>query len=98
MKCSRKEKQLDHVVEVESEPVLRSMTPDFKKLAALPVRGVIVTAKSADPKFDFVSRFFAPAAGIDEDPVTGSAHSRELLTIIMGRKPSKEQIDKAIPD
>lgn len=40
----------------------------------VPVRGIIVTSRSADPKYDFVSRFFAPAAGIDEDPVTGSAH------------------------
>jgi predicted PhzF superfamily epimerase YddE/YHI9 len=40
----------------------------------VPVRGIIVTSKSADPRFDFVSRFFAPASGVDEDPVTGSAH------------------------
>jgi predicted PhzF superfamily epimerase YddE/YHI9 len=40
----------------------------------LGVRGVIVTARSASPERDFVSRFFAPAAGVDEDPVTGSAH------------------------
>ena len=48
--------------------------PDFKRLATIPVRGIIVTSKSADPRFDFVSRFFAPASGVDEDPVTGSAH------------------------
>jgi PhzF family phenazine biosynthesis protein len=66
--------QFDYLVEVESETVLRRMTPDFKRLGSLPVRGVIVTSGSADPRFDFVSRFFAPAAGIDEDPVTGSAH------------------------
>jgi PhzF family phenazine biosynthesis protein len=65
---------VDYLVEVESEEALRSMTPDFKRLATLPVRGIIVTSRSADPKFDFVSRFFAPATGIDEDPVTGSAH------------------------
>jgi predicted PhzF superfamily epimerase YddE/YHI9 len=40
----------------------------------VPVRGVIVTSRSADPAFDFVSRFFAPACGVNEDPVTGSAH------------------------
>jgi predicted PhzF superfamily epimerase YddE/YHI9 len=50
------------------------MTPDFKRLASAPVRGTIVTSRSSDPRFDFVSRFFAPAAGVDEDPVTGSAH------------------------
>jgi PhzF family phenazine biosynthesis protein len=66
--------QFDYLVEVESEGVLRSMAPDFEKLAIVPVRGIIVTSRSADPKFDFVSRFFAPASGVDEDPVTGSAH------------------------
>jgi predicted PhzF superfamily epimerase YddE/YHI9 len=66
--------KLDYLVEVESEAALRALAPDFKRLAAVPVRGIIVTSKSADPRFDFVSRFFAPAAGIDEDPVTGSAH------------------------
>jgi predicted PhzF superfamily epimerase YddE/YHI9 len=40
----------------------------------VPTRGVIVTSRSASPESDFVSRFFAPAAGIPEDPVTGSAH------------------------
>jgi PhzF family phenazine biosynthesis protein len=66
--------QFDYLVEVESEAALRSMTPDFKLLATVPVRGTIVTSRSSDPRFDFVSRFFAPTAGIDEDPVTGSAH------------------------
>jgi PhzF family phenazine biosynthesis protein len=66
--------QFDYLVEVESEAVLRSTSPDFKRLAAVPVRGIILTSRSADPRYDFVSRFFAPAAGIDEDPVTGSAH------------------------
>lgn len=66
--------QFDYLVEVESEAILRGISPDFKRLATVPVRGIIVTSRSADPAFDFVSRFFAPAAGIDEDPVTGSAH------------------------
>ncbi len=66
--------QFDYLVEVESEAELRQMAPDFKRLATVPVRGTIVTSRSADARFDFVSRFFAPAAGIDEDPVTGSAH------------------------
>jgi PhzF family phenazine biosynthesis protein len=64
----------DYLIEVDSEETLRRMTPDFALLAALPVRGVIVTSRSSDPRFDFVSRFFAPASGINEDPVTGSAH------------------------
>jgi PhzF family phenazine biosynthesis protein len=66
--------QFDYLVEVESEAALRGITPDFKSLETVPVRGIIVTSTSADPRFDFVSRFFAPGAGIDEDPVTGSAH------------------------
>jgi PhzF family phenazine biosynthesis protein len=66
--------RFDYLVEVESEAVLRQMTPDFRRLASAPVRGTIVTSRSSDPRFDFVSRFFAPAAGVDEDPVTGSAH------------------------
>ena len=53
---------------------MRSTAPDFGALTRLSNRGVIVTSRSAAPGFDFVSRFFAPAAGINEDPVTGSAH------------------------
>ncbi len=64
----------DYLVEVESETVVRHLEPEFTRLGKLTGRGVIVTARSADPQFDFVSRFFAPAVGIDEDPVTGSAH------------------------
>jgi predicted PhzF superfamily epimerase YddE/YHI9 len=60
---------------VESEEIVRSLRPDFKALRNIPgIRGVIVTSTSHDPRFDFVSRFFAPGIGIDEDPVTGSAH------------------------
>jgi PhzF family phenazine biosynthesis protein len=66
--------QFDYLVEVESEETLRAMTPDFTALRKVPVRGVIVTARPSSAEFDFVSRFFAPAAGVDEDPVTGSAH------------------------
>jgi predicted PhzF superfamily epimerase YddE/YHI9 len=66
--------RFDYLAEVESEEVVRGLKPDFGRLATVPVRGVIVTSRSADPTFDFVSRFFAPASGIDEDPVTGSAH------------------------
>ncbi|MBI3416724.1 MAG: PhzF family phenazine biosynthesis protein [Verrucomicrobia bacterium] len=64
----------DYLVEVDSENTLRELKPDFRRLAGIPVRGVIVTSRSAAPEFDFVSRFFAPASGVDEDPVTGSAH------------------------
>ncbi len=66
--------RFDYLVEVGSEEAVRALRPDFTALRAIPTRGVIVTAPSAAPAFDFVSRFFAPGAGIDEDPVTGSAH------------------------
>ncbi len=65
---------MDYLVEVESEAVLRGLSPDFAAVARLPVRGVILTCRSASPDWDFVSRFFAPAVGVSEDPVTGSAH------------------------
>jgi len=65
---------MDYLVEVANEGVLRGLKPNFTALAVLPVRGVIVTCRSESPEFDFVSRFFAPAAGVNEDPVTGSAH------------------------
>ena len=66
--------RFDYLVEVESEDIVRGLTPDFAKLLFLGVRGVMVTAISSSDEYDFVSRFFAPGAGIDEDPVTGSAH------------------------
>ncbi len=65
---------MDYLVEVDSEASLRQLSPNMTSLAMLPVRGVIVTARSDDRRYDFVSRFFAPAAGVNEDPVTGSAH------------------------
>ncbi len=64
----------DYIVEVESETIVRRLQPDHARLRTLPVRGVIVTSRSSDPQYDFVSRFFAPGSGIAEDPVTGSAH------------------------
>lgn len=66
--------KFDYLVQLESEEQVRALTPDFTALRKVPVRGVIVTARSASSNFDFVSRFFAPASGVDEDPVTGSAH------------------------
>jgi PhzF family phenazine biosynthesis protein len=65
--------EYDYLVEVAAESDVRALKPDFRALAAIPARGVIVTARSAEP-YDFVSRFFAPQVGVDEDPVTGSAH------------------------
>ncbi len=65
---------LDYLVEVATEAELLGMSPNFSALRPFDCRGVIVTCISHDPAYDFASRFFAPAAGVDEDPVTGSAH------------------------
>jgi predicted PhzF superfamily epimerase YddE/YHI9 len=64
----------DYLVELDSELAVRKLMPDLNALARLPVRGVVVTARSESGTHDFVSRFFAPGAGVPEDPVTGSAH------------------------
>jgi PhzF family phenazine biosynthesis protein len=61
------------LVEVESEDVVRSLSPDFGLLKSVD-RDVLVTSLSKSPEYDFVSRYFAPRHSIDEDPVTGSAH------------------------
>ena len=66
--------RMDYLVQVASESAVLSLDPDFRLLKDVTGRGVIVTSPSDSGDFDFVSRFFAPAAGIDEDPVTGSAH------------------------
>jgi PhzF family phenazine biosynthesis protein len=66
--------RLDYLVEVETESTVRALSPHLARLASLPVRGVMVTSRSDDLRYDFVSRFFAPGSGIAEDPVTGSAH------------------------
>jgi predicted PhzF superfamily epimerase YddE/YHI9 len=63
----------DLLVELASERAVRELQPDLARLRRLRVRGVITTARAR--RWDFVSRFFAPAVGVDEDPVTGSAHS-----------------------
>jgi PhzF family phenazine biosynthesis protein len=66
--------QFDYLVEVESEEMLRGMQPDFSLLLTVEARGVIVTSRASTQGYDFVSRFFAPLVGVNEDPVTGSAH------------------------
>ena len=67
--------RFDFLVELEDEAEVRALRPDYGALARLPARGVIVTARARHgAAFDFVSRFFAPGAGVPEDPVTGSAH------------------------
>ncbi len=67
---------LDLLAEVPDEATLRALTPDFNALAKWPVRGIIATCRAESGDYDFVSRFFAPAAGVNEDPVTGSAHCK----------------------
>ncbi|HPG42008.1 MAG TPA: PhzF family phenazine biosynthesis protein [bacterium] len=66
--------RMDYLFQFDSEKLVREMKPDFHMLREIPVRGVIVTARVENGGYDFISRFFAPYAGIDEDPVTGSAH------------------------
>jgi PhzF family phenazine biosynthesis protein len=66
--------RFDYLIELASEADLRDMQPNFAALAREPGRGFILTSRAAAPPYDFVSRFFAPSVGIDEDPVTGSAH------------------------
>lgn len=64
--------RMDWFVQVEDEGLVRDLQPDFRAIAALGMRGLIVTAAGRD--VDFVSRCFFPQSGVDEDPVTGSAH------------------------
>ena len=65
----------DILFEAADEKAVRGVEPDFGALRSLPARGVIVTSRSSDGRYDFVSRFFAPAVGVNEDPVTGSSHT-----------------------
>ena len=66
--------KFDYLLELDSEASVRALEPDFAALKRVEARGVIVTSRAEMPGFDFVSRFFAPRVGVDEDPVTGSAH------------------------
>lgn len=66
--------RFDYLLEAESDRIVRELDPNYSLLRSINVRGVMVTSISSTKEFDFVSRFFAPGSGIDEDPVTGSAH------------------------
>jgi PhzF family phenazine biosynthesis protein len=66
--------RFDYLVELDGSDAVLNTQPDFARLRTIPARGVIVTSRSSTSDCDFVSRFFAPASGIDEDPVTGSSH------------------------
>ena len=78
----------DFVVILSSEEAVKALSPDFKTLAKVKARGVIVTAKGENK--DFISRFFGPQSGIDEDPVTGSAHT--TLTPLWADRLGKETL------
>jgi predicted PhzF superfamily epimerase YddE/YHI9 len=69
----------DYIVVVEGENIVDALAPDFNALNAFDRRGVVVTAPSS--KYDFVSRWFGPRVGVNEDPVTGSAHTWLALPI-----------------
>jgi PhzF family phenazine biosynthesis protein len=64
----------DYLIELESEAEVRAARPDLERLARVEARGHIVTARASTPRYNLVSRFFAPAVGIPEDPATGSSH------------------------
>lgn len=78
----------DYLLVYKSEDEITSINPDFRKLKQVDARGVMVTAEGKNA--DFVSRFFAPASGIDEDPVTGSAHT--TLTPYWAARLSKNKL------
>jgi PhzF family phenazine biosynthesis protein len=78
-----------YLTEVDSEKVVRNLKPDFSLVEKLPTQGIAVTSLSDSPEYDFVSRFFAPKAGVNEDPVTGSAHC--FLGPHWGKRLNKEE-------
>lgn len=66
--------RFDYLIEVASEDEVRALQPDFAQLRRVRARGAMVTSRASTPGYDFVSRWFGPQSGVDEDPVTGSAH------------------------
>jgi PhzF family phenazine biosynthesis protein len=68
------ENGFNYMALLHNEQTLRALAPDMAALIRIGKGGLIVTAQSDDPAYDFVSRYFAPVKGIPEDPVTGSAH------------------------
>ncbi|MFC0561561.1 PhzF family phenazine biosynthesis protein [Halalkalibacter alkalisediminis] len=66
--------RFDYLIEIDSEQMLRELNPNFSLLEQIDTRGIIVTSKSPSTEYDFFSRCFFPAVGVNEDPVTGSAH------------------------
>ncbi len=82
--------RMDYLVEVENEEIVRNLKPNMALLRQIEARGVIVTSRAGDDEHDFVSRFFGPAVGIDEDPVTGSSHC--CLGPYWGERLGKDQL------
>jgi PhzF family phenazine biosynthesis protein len=82
--------QFDYLVELPSEVEVRALKPDHAVLRQLPVRGIIVTSRGSG-EYDFISRFFAPGSGIDEDSVTGSSHC--CLTPYWSQKLGKTEMN-----
>jgi PhzF family phenazine biosynthesis protein len=80
----------DYLVEIGSEEELRRIEPDFRLLSTVGARGTVVTCRSNSKEYDFVSRFFAPAVGVNEDPVTGSAHC--CLAVFWGERLGKTEM------
>lgn len=78
----------DIIIELETEQSVRKFLPDFHSLSRIEARGVIMTARGQE--FDFISRFFAPRVGVNEDPVTGSAHCK--LAHYWGEKLGKREM------
>lgn len=82
--------RFDVLVEVDDEATVRRLAPNLDAIARVDARGVIVTSRADEGKYDFVSRFFAPQSGVPEDPVTGSAHC--ALTPYWSAKLGKKEL------
>ena len=80
----------DIIIEVATENEVLDYAPELEKIARIETRGVILTGPSKNSERDFVSRFFAPRAGINEDPVTGSAHCS--LAVLWSKKLGKSSL------
>jgi PhzF family phenazine biosynthesis protein len=80
----------DYLVVLPGPQAVRSCQPDFRQLIQVPTRGIIITSHSDDPRYDFISRAFFPAIGVDEDPVCGSAHC--TTAVYWGDKLGKSEL------
>ena len=82
--------KFDYLVELASADAVHTLTPDYNTLARITTRGVGVTARGDEQPYTFVSRFFAPTLGINEDPVTGSAHC--MLAVYWGERLGRDEM------